>query len=84
VLFFVGLGCTWVSIIGLRLAWELYDVMSTFPVPGPELVVRDTGPGAADVAMFVGIGLLGVGGLLMMLLSAPWRRPGGEARTVAE
>jgi hypothetical protein len=76
----VGIGCVFVSIIGLRFAWEFHDVMSTFPVPGPEPVARDTGPGAADVAVFAGIGLFGVGGLLMMLLSAPWRKPSGGGR----
>lgn len=83
-LLLAGAGCVFVSIIGLLLAWQVYDVMSTFPVPGPEPVEPDIGPGVADIAVFGGIGLLGVAGLLMMLLSTPWRESSAGGGPAAE
>jgi len=83
-LLLAGVSCVLVSIIGLRLAWEFYNLMATRPVPGPEPVARETGPAAGDVAVFVGIALFGVGGLLKVLLSTPWGKSSAESGAAAE
>jgi hypothetical protein len=55
--------------------------MFSFPVPGPEPVEPDTGPSTSDVLAFVWIGLVGVAGILIILLSKPWRKKATDGGT---
>jgi hypothetical protein len=79
ILMAIGLTCTVGSAIGLILATKIYSVMSGFPVPGPGPVPPDTGHGVGDIIIFVGLGVIGILGVVLVLASRVVRNMGPES-----
>jgi hypothetical protein len=70
----VGVACVVISPIAVFYLWMVYNVMSTFPVPGPDPVPPATGPGIGDYVAFGCLGFVGIGGIIIIVASCVVRR----------